>query len=57
MDVSSFIHMAGSERRKRALVLTLFEVYVERALLGMVSGSDESAMLTVLCLELERNVL
>lgn len=35
MDVSSFIHMAPSKRRKKALVLTLFEVYVEQGPLGL----------------------
>lgn len=33
-DVSSSIHMAGGKRRKKALLLTLLEVYVEQRLLG-----------------------
>ena len=34
VNVSSFIHMAGSERRKKALLLISLEVYVEQGLLG-----------------------
>lgn len=34
VNVSSFIHMAGSKRRKKALLLTLLEVYLEQGLLG-----------------------
>ncbi len=34
MDVSSFMHMAGSKRRKKALLLTLLEICVDQGLLG-----------------------
>lgn len=53
-DVSSFIHTAGSKRRKKALLLTLSQVSVEQGLLGWFWQWHIDFFV---CLGLKRNLL
>lgn len=55
MDVSSFLHMAGSRRTKKALEFTLSEDYEEQGLLGYPAVLNYALWFFV-CFRLKRNL-